>query len=116
MTKRNAAEVDAVPVEQGAAGVRIQWMLDESAGAPTFSLRRFEIDAGGYTPLHAHPWEHEVYIIAGRGVVHCEGEDTTLAPDDSVLVSPDERHQFRAADDERLVLLCLVPNGPATAR
>jgi quercetin dioxygenase-like cupin family protein len=116
MRKRNTAEVGAVSVEEGAMGVRIQWMLDESTGAPTFSLRRFEIDPGGYTPLHAHAWEHEVYILAGRGVVHCEGEDTHLEPDDAVLVSPDERHQFRAADNERLVLLCLVPNGPATAR
>ena len=116
MRKRSAAEVEAIAVEAGATGVRIQWMLDEAAGAPTFSMRRFEIDPGGHTPLHAHPWEHQVYIISGRGVVVAGEEETALAPDDAVLVAPDERHQFRAAGDEPLILLCLVPNGPATVR
>lgn len=116
MRKRNASDVESLKVEEGAAGVSIKWMLDETAGAPTFSMRRFDIEPGGYTPRHAHPWEHEVYVIAGRGTVWSEGEETPLAPDDAVLIVPNERHQFRAADDEPLVLLCMVPNGPATKR
>jgi len=116
MRKHKAEDVEAIAVEAGASGVRIQWLLDEASGAPTFSMRRFEIDPGGYTPLHAHPWEHEVYILSGRGVVTAGEDEVALAPDDAVLVAPDERHQFRAADDEPLALLCLVPNGPATAR
>jgi len=115
MRIRNAADVEAVAVEAGAKGVCIQWLLDESAGAPSFAMRRFEIAPGGHTPLHTHPWEHEVYILAGRGSVYTEGEVVLLKPDDAVLVSPHEQHQFRAADDAALVLLCLVPNGPATA-
>jgi quercetin dioxygenase-like cupin family protein len=116
MIKRNAAEVEPLTVEAGATGVRIQWMLDEGCGAPSFSLRRFEIDPGGNTPLHAHPWEHEVYVLSGRGEVVAGETSTPLGPDDAVLVAPDERHQFRAAEDKPLVLLCMVPNGPATAR
>jgi quercetin dioxygenase-like cupin family protein len=116
MIKRNAGDVEAIAVEAGATGVRIQWLLDEGCGAPHFSLRRFEIDPGGHTPRHAHPWEHEVYVLAGRGTVVAGDESRPLQPDDAVLVAPDESHQFRAADDERLVVLCLVPNGPATAR
>ena len=116
MTKRNATEVEAISVEQGATGVRIQWMLDEGVGAPSFSMRRFEIDPGGHTPLHEHPWEHEVYVLSGRGVAVATDREIPLSPDDAVLVAPDERHQFKAAEDEPLVVLCLVPNGPATAR
>ncbi|MBM3498897.1 MAG: cupin domain-containing protein [Armatimonadetes bacterium] len=116
MIKRSAGEVQAVTVEAGAQDVRIQWMLDEACGAPNFTLRRFEIDPGGHTPLHAHPWEHVVYVLRGRGTVVAGEAATPLGPDEAVLVSPDERHQFKAADDEGLVLLCLVPNGPATAR
>ena len=116
MRVTNQADTPAVTVEEGASGVKIQWLLDEAAGAPCFSMRRFEIAPRGHTPLHSHPWEHEVYIISGRGsVVAGEGE-SALRPDDAVLVSPDETHQFKAAEDEALVLLCLVPNGPATAR
>lgn len=116
MRIRNASEIEPVTVEEGAQGVEIQWMIDESAGAPSFAMRRFRIQPGGHTPRHAHPWEHEVYIIGGRGAVLAEGQELPLRPDDSVLVAPDEEHQFKASGDEPLVLLCLVPNGPATAR
>lgn len=112
----NQAEVKPITVESGAAGVEIQWLLDEAAGAPSFSMRRFRIAPGGHTPLHGHSWEHEVYIISGRGSVITGGTGTPLRPDDAVLVGPHEQHQFQAAADEELVLLCLVPNGPATAR
>ena len=109
-------QVPPITVEQGASGVKIQWLLDEAAGAPTFSMRRFEIAPGGHTPLHDHAWEHEVYIISGQGAVVAGDRETPLRPDDAVLVGPHEKHQFKAAADEALVLLCLVPNGPATAR
>jgi quercetin dioxygenase-like cupin family protein len=113
---RNASEVEAITVEEGASGVEIQWMLDEGVGAPSFSMRRFRIEPGGHTPFHAHPWEHEVYVISGQGAVVAEGEEIHLKADDAVLVALDEQHQFRAVGDEPLVLLCLVPNGPATTR
>lgn len=116
MRLRNASDVEAITVETGADGVSIQWMLDESIGAPNFAMRRFRIEPGGHTPLHTHPWEHEVYIVSGCGAVVAEGREMALKPDDAVLVGPDEEHQFRASNDEPLVLLCLVPNGPATAR
>jgi quercetin dioxygenase-like cupin family protein len=116
MNVRHAAEVEAETVEAGATGVRIQWLIDEAAGAPSFTMRRFEIDPGGHTPLHAHPWEHQVYILSGRGSVVAGDREIPLAPDDAVLVDPDEKHQFRAAADGTLALLCLVPNGPATTR
>jgi len=116
MVTRNAREVEAITVEAGAEGVRIQWVLDEDCGAPNFSLRRFEIDPGGYTPLHTHPWEHEVYILSGQGEVVSGDTVSPLRPNDAVLVPPDEQHQFRAVEGNGLTLLCLVPNGPATKR
>lgn len=116
MKVRNASEVETITVEEGASGVEIQWMLDEDVGAPNFAMRRFRIESGGHTPFHAHPWEHEVYIMSGQGAVVAEGQEVPLKPDDAVLVAPDEEHQFRATGDGPLVLLCLVPNGPATTR
>ena len=111
----NQTEVAPITVETGASGVRIQWLLDESAGAPSFSMRRFEIDPGGHTPFHTHPWEHQVYIISGCGVIVARDGETPLKPGDAVLVNPDEKHQFKATGDEPLSLLCLVPNGPGSA-
>ena len=34
----------------------------------------FEIAPEGYSPLHIHKWEHEVFILEREGVVVTEGE------------------------------------------
>jgi len=36
-------------------------------GAENFAMRVFEVKSGGYTPLHQHDWEHEVFILEGEG-------------------------------------------------
>jgi quercetin dioxygenase-like cupin family protein len=98
----------------GAEGVTIQWLIDETRGAPTFAMRRFVLQAGGHTPCHRHDWEHEVYILGGQGVLVSSGSETALAAGNAILVAPNEDHQFRAAPDCELEFLCMVPNGPAT--
>jgi len=109
-------EKAAVVETSDAEGVEIQWLLDESRGAPHFAMRRFCISPGGYTPYHRHDWEHEVYILSGSGVLVVEGEQYPLERDTAALVAPGEKHQFRATGDKPLKMLCLVPNGPATQR
>lgn len=107
------AEMEAV-YAGGAQGVGIQWLIDESRGAPNFAMRRFVLEPGGSTPFHQHPWEHEVYILGGAGVVVTDQGEEPLSPQTAVFVAPDESHQFRAAADSPLEFLCMVPNGPAT--
>lgn len=115
MVKVDVAETPSVEVQEaGARGVRVQWLLASAQGAPNFALRRFVLEAGGQTPLHAHPWEHEVYILAGSGVVVTAQGETPLQADCAVLVTPGESHCFRAGA-EGLQFLCMVPNGEATA-
>ena len=113
----DALQAGMTPVEAPeAAGVEIQWLLDEQAGAPHFAMRRFVIAPGGHTPFHVHDWEHEVYILDGAGLLVTEEKEHPLQADLAVLVPAGEKHQFRAAPGEELEFLCLVPNGPATER
>lgn len=105
----------AVGEEDGAKGVVMQWLLDSRCGAENFAMRRFVIEPGGFTPLHAHPWEHEVYVIRGVGEVTCGGQVSCFAPDTALLIDPDEEHQFRNTGVEPLEFICMVPKGPATA-
>jgi quercetin dioxygenase-like cupin family protein len=116
MLIRDALQVDKLQVQSpGAENVTIQWLVDDKHAAPSFSMRRFVIASAGCTPEHTHGWEHEVYVLSGRGLlVTAEGEQA-LHPDMAVLVLPDELHQFRCLGPEPLEFLCLVPNGPATA-
>ena len=95
--------------EEGAQGVTIRWVIGPDSEAPNFHLRVFDVDPGGCTPLHSHPWEHEVFILEGKGTVTCEGNQEPLAPGEVVFVPGNAEHQFRSDSDERLRFICLIP-------
>jgi len=71
-------------------------------GAPNFAMRVIEVEPGGSSPSHSHPWEHEVFILSGRGVVKGEQGETQIGKDSVVFVAPDEKHCFVNNADEPL--------------
>jgi len=107
-----AESIESKPVDaEGAKGVRIRVLIGPADGAPNFVMRRFDVAAGGHTPLHQHAWEHEVYVLSGAGVLAAPGSITSLAAGTAAYVPAGEMHQFRADDAEALAFLCLVPKG-----
>jgi quercetin dioxygenase-like cupin family protein len=109
-------EVEQQPVHmEDAQGCQVRWLLGERDGAPNFSMRQFEVAPGGYTPRHSHPYEHEVYVLEGEGVVLEGHREHLLRPGVVVLVQPNEVHQFRNTQDRPLKFLCLIPNSAAAA-
>ena len=61
-------QIEAAPVTmEGSAGCRIRCLVGEPDGAPSFSMRQFEVAPGGHTPQHAHAYEHEVFVLEGAG-------------------------------------------------
>ena len=104
-------DVPAEPVTTEAArGVRVRWLIDQRDGAANFAMRHFEIEPGGYTPLHHHGHEHEVFVLEGRGTVR-EGEmEHAFQAGDVIYVAPDEVHQFRNTGEEPVRFLCMVPS------
>ena len=110
MLIRNVNEVERTPVAMdGVKDVTMAVMVGREHGAPNFALRQFLVAPGGNTPRHSHDYEHEVFIVSGRGTIFLEGKDHPLRAGDVVYVPADELHQFRAAADEPLRVLCLVP-------
>lgn len=107
----NCQEIEAAPVEMnGAVGCKIRCLIGEPDGAPSFSMRQFEIAPGGYTPKHSHAHEHEVYILEGTGVV-LEGDvEHPLGPGTTVYVDPSTVHQFQNKGPGPLRFLCLIPH------
>jgi quercetin dioxygenase-like cupin family protein len=111
MKLKRAELVDNKPVEmEGASGCHVRWLVGESDGAPNFAMRQFEVAPGGYTPKHSHPYEHEVFVLHGQGVVLEGNTEHPLKSGDVVYVAPNDIHQFRNTGDATLRFLCLVPN------
>lgn len=114
MKVQNISSVPTQPVDMpGASGCQVQWLIGEKDGAPTFAMRRFEVAPGGYTPRHFHPYEHEVFVLAGQGEVIENDKAHKIGPGDVILVSPDEIHQFKNTGDQPMQFLCLIPNSAA---
>jgi quercetin dioxygenase-like cupin family protein len=96
--------------EAGASGLTVRWVISEKDGAPNFSMRVFEVEPGGYSPYHKHPWEHEVFILEGRGFLAQGEQEFPFAKGDVIFVPPDEEHQLRNPFEETLEFICLIPN------
>jgi quercetin dioxygenase-like cupin family protein len=103
--------VESAPVETaGAVGCRIRCLIGEADGAPSFTMRQFEVAPGGHTPRHAHAHEHEVFVLEGTGVVMDGDAERPLAPGTAVFVPPHREHQFRNTGPGPLEFLCLIPH------
>lgn len=110
MLIRNVDDVDSKPVAMhGAEGVTMAMMVGREHGAPNFAMRQFRVRPGGHSPRHSHDYEHEVYILAGRGTVLLEGAERPIRAGDVVYVPANHEHQFKAPPDGELRFLCLVP-------
>ena len=110
-------DVPQQPVDmEGTRGCQVRWLVGEPEGAPTFAMRQFEVAPGGFTPHHSHPYEHEVYVLEGRGEVMDGGTPRPLWPGAVVYVAPNDVHQFRNTGDQPLKFLCLVPNSAGRSK
>jgi quercetin dioxygenase-like cupin family protein len=96
--------------EEGALKLKVRWLITKDLGAPNFAMRLFEVEPGGYSPLHSHPWEHEVFILEGEGLVVSEDGERKVGVGDVILVLPNELHQFKNNGKKLLRFLCLVPH------
>lgn len=110
MLIRNIDEVTRTPVAMdGVKDATMAVMVGRADGAPNFAIRQFEVAPGGNTPKHSHDYEHEVYVVSGSGTVFLDGGEQSVRGGDVIYVPADEVHQFRAAPDEKLRFLCVVP-------
>jgi quercetin dioxygenase-like cupin family protein len=105
-TKIEATDVDM----EGAEKVKLRMVIGPDAGAPNFYMRIFEIAPGGNTPYHSHEFEHENYVMDGKGEVrYPDGHTEPVGPGDIVFVPPNVKHQYRNAGDDTFRFICLVP-------
>ena len=96
---------------EGAKDVDIRWLISKADGAENFAMRMFELQPGGYTPLHTHPHEHEVFVLEGRGVLVYEGKEHKFDREYVIFVPGGKEHCFKNTGESVLRFLCLIPAG-----
>jgi quercetin dioxygenase-like cupin family protein len=90
------------PRPYGADGHRHELIVTDS-----YSLRYFEVPAGGMTTLERHAHDHGVVLQRGRARVTLGDRTHELGPGDVVYVAPGELHSFEAIGDEPLAFICV---------
>lgn len=103
---RDFRDVEAVPALEG---VTMRVVIGPEDGAPHFNMRVFEVQPGHASPLHSHPWEHEVFVLSGQGLVKTEKGEVPIGHGSTVFVPGGELHQFRNIGHQLLRFICLVP-------
>ena len=110
MIKRSVQQMKGTPiVGDGIQGVSMKLLVGKQDDAPTFAMRHFLVEPGGFTPMHQHPWEHEVLILSGEGEVDSDGEVAHISSGDGLYIPSNELHQFRNTSNTPLEFLCIVP-------
>jgi quercetin dioxygenase-like cupin family protein len=110
MKVEKSSNIAKLPVEvEGAKNVTIRWLLSKNDGVENFAMRMFELQPGGFTPLHTHPHEHEVFIIEGQGIFVYEGKQHPFSAEYVIFVPGNKQHQFKNTGDSVLRFLCIIP-------
>ncbi len=73
-------------------------------------IKLFEMQPGGYSPLHSHPSEHKIIIIEGKGAVFDGKKEKAIHKDDTIAIASNERHQFKNTSDKVLKFLAITIN------
>ena len=110
MIVSHKSKVEAVKVENPAVkGAMMKVLISPKEGWEGHVMRVFEVESGGYTPKHSHPWPHINYIINGKGTLHLEGKDKVIEAGSFAYVPANSEHQFKNTGNEILEFICIVP-------
>ncbi len=107
----NHMNVEAKIYDDGkvAKGVEKRVLIGPDDGAPTFIMRHFRVKPSGFSPHHSHNWEHEVYVLKGKGFLRTDEGEKPFKAGDYVFVPPNETHQFVNDSSEILEFICVIP-------
>ena len=106
MWAKRAGEVALDKVQEG---IGIRWLVAAEDGAPNFAMRVIEIAPGVVFEPHHHPYEHEIYVLQGEGIVNGPGGEAEMKPNTVLFVPADELHGYRNTGDETLKFICVIP-------
>jgi quercetin dioxygenase-like cupin family protein len=102
-------DVEAKDAGEGTSKLSVRWLITKEMGAENFAMRLFEMEPEGYSHFHSHPWEHEVFILEGEGIVVGGGEERKFRAGDVIFIPPNGKHQLKNDGQITVKFLCLIP-------
>jgi (S)-ureidoglycine aminohydrolase len=92
--------------DTGVAGFRRRELLDPLDARHDFNMSLLAFDPGtGLDKVEVHDEEHGLYMTAGGGIYHLDGEDFAVEQDDFIYMAPYCPQSFLAGDEPSEYLL-----------
>lgn len=103
------AEIPLEDIATPAVGVKRRWLVDAGTGAPNFTVVEVEVEPGGSTLHHFHPYEHAIYILEGTGEVIESTGTSPITQYEVLYIAPNELHQIKNIGRKMLRFLSVEP-------
>ncbi len=107
-------EAQMVPERMASGRVTIRWLISKDDGAQAFYMRLFEMEPDSEIKEHSHPWEHEIFVLEGDGVISIEDKEYRVKAGTVVFIPPNVRHYYKSGS-KGMSFICVIPAEP-TAR
>ncbi len=99
-----ASEIKQLDLEGGG---KIRWLITHKDGARNFSMRLITVPKGRSTPDHSHDYEHEIFVLEGKGEATLDSRTTLFNRDSFLFIPGGVMHTMTALED--LKMICIVP-------
>ncbi len=96
-------------LEEGSYNVRMRQLIGHEDGARKTAMHELILGLGGYSAKHAHEWDHQLVVTAGRGLAVVSGKKIPLRTGVVLLVQSNEEHQFFQRGKDPLKFLTVTP-------
>jgi len=84
-------------------------LVSPSEGWEGYVMRVVEVEVGGFTPRHSHPWPHINYMIEGEGYVLYDNELKEVESGSFAFIPSGMEHQFQNRGNKVFKFICIVP-------
>jgi quercetin dioxygenase-like cupin family protein len=99
----NSLQLTENPMPRGS--VRVEFPLHSAAGTASTAVVVFELDPGSELATHSDSAEETLYVLAGEGEAHVDGETIPVRAGDIAVVPAMAPHGARATGDTTLRVL-----------
>ena len=86
-------------------------LAPDKEDVPEIMFSHVTIPPGGHTDYHDHDRPELIYLVSGKGLARCEGEQVEIAPETVMWVLAGEKHEVTNTGDGPMVIVTVFVPG-----